>query len=726
MRALHAVRRMKPHNIMKKRDNTARLIAIVGFYSVMVLIFIVRLLYYQVSGQDYYTMSTPAKTYSRYVTVKAQRGEIFDRNGIPLVSNDYTYDITLDYSSLPVDEEETNNIIIAVVDAARLSGESDSVTVPKEAIICEATDDGIDYSLSAGFLETVRGKRYLKLLDELNVDRDADFDAQIEKLLVYFGIASYNDDDALEYNYTYEASAVLFELRLDMYLSGFSPVESYTVAHDVSLGVMTSVTEKFSRGIIIEVTAARVYNYPGYASHILGKTGKVPDTKIEYYTERGYAYNAIVGIDGVEYAFEEYLRGIDGQMKITEDGYGNIISTEITKEPSPGHDVYLTIDINMQMVAEEALAKNVIKIRTEGLASGKPKSGEDAKAGAITAIDSDTGEVLAIGSYPTYNLATYGEDIATLINDPTSPLLNRALQGTYAPGSTFKVGVAVAALEEGIITKDTYINAQGIYMYYADSGFTPRCWLYLLTGQSHGPINVVEAIQESCNYFFYDVGRQLTIEKMNDYSRHYGLGEKTGIELYEQTGILAGPRYREENGLGQWSPGDTIQAAIGQSDNLFTPLQISSYIATVLNGGKRYNIHLLYQVREFGTGKVIYRNKPKVVDRIDISDETLELVREGMRGVMDNGSAASLFSGYAIPVGGKTGTAQVSDSKSENGIMTAFAPFDDPEIVVTTVIEQGSGGTEVGYSIRDLFDYYFDVGSLVSENNSDAAAEDAP
>jgi penicillin-binding protein 2 len=254
-------------------------------------------------------------------------------------------------------------------------------------------------------------------------------------------------------------------------------------------------------------------------------------------------------------------------------------------------------------------------------------------------------------------------------------------------------------------------------MYYADSGYTPRCWLYLLAGQSHGPINVVEAIQESCNYFFYDVGRRLTIEKMNEYCGHFGLGQPTGIELPEKTGILAGPDYRAENGLNQWSPGDTLQAAIGQSDNLFTPLQISSYLATILNGGKRYSAHLLYQVKSYGGERILYQNEPKVISEIDISDDHLEMVREGMRGVMDNGSAASVFSGYAIPVGGKTGTAQVYTTKSDNGIMMAFAPFDNPRIAVSCIIEQGSGGTEAGYSVRDVFDYYFreEIAAMAAE-----------
>lgn len=691
---------------MRKRDNILRLWAIGILYVAIALAYVGRLLYLQVSGQDYYSMSTPSRTYSRTVKIQAQRGEIFDRNGNVLVSNEYSRNIALDYASLPVSETESNDIIISIVDAARIQGCADSVTEPKESLLVTAVAGvGLTYELPDGFFDTSRGKKYTRLLNDLNVDEDASLEEQAEVLLLHYGIAEWDENDELCYRYTFDSCAYLLELRLDMDLSGFSSVSPYVLVQDATLELLTVAEESCPRGILIQTSAKRVYNYPGYASHILGRVNKIPSGQVDYYTELGYPMDAVVGIEGVELAFEEYLRGIDGEMKIIEDAYGNILSTEITKEPVAGNDVYLTIDIEMQMVAEKALAENIFKIREEAQWSG-PLSGEDASAGAMTVLDVDTGEILAICSYPTYNLATFNENYSELLNAVPEPLYNRALYGTYAPGSTFKVGVAVAALEEGIIEKNTFIDTKGIYMYYAP-GYTPRCWLYLLTGQSHGPINVVEAIQESCNYFFYDVGRRLTIEKMNEYSKYYGLGEPTGIELPEKTGILAGPDYRAENGLNQWSPGDTLQAAIGQSDNLFTPLQLSAYLSTILNGGTRYSAHLLYQVRSYGGERILYQNEPKVVSEIEISDEILETVREGMRGVMDNGSAASVFSNYAIPVGGKTGTAQVSDSKSENGIMTAFAPFDNPRIVVSSVIEQGSGGTEAGYCVRDVFDYYF-------------------
>ena len=716
---------------MKNKENLTRLIVMAAIYITIAVIYIGRLLYLQVSGQDYYTMSTPVSYVTRYEKIQAQRGEIYDRNGEALVTNDYSYTIMLDYATRPDTQTEINEMLLDIAAIAARSGETDCLTEPRSSINISANRNGLSFSYPDGFFDTARGRRYQKLVTELGASEDASIEDEAQILMLHYGILSRerNDDPDTEeieydyyYNYTYDMAKKLLTTRLDMDLSEFSSVQPYPVAEDVSLAFITGVEESFARGKTVRVSAGRVYNYPGYASHILGSIGKITAENVDYYTERGYSYDAIVGINGVEAAFEEYLRGQDGVLKITEDGYGNIVSTEVYTEPVAGKDVYLTIDIGMQMCAEKALAENIFKIREDAKWS-KPLSGEDAAAGAMTVEDCDTGEILAICSYPTYNLETYQEDLTGLLSDETSPLYNRALYGLYAPGSTFKVGVALAALEEGIIEKDTVIDTKGIYTYYEESNYTPRCWLYLMTGRSHGPIAVVEAIQESCNYFFYDVGRRLTIEKMNEYCTLYGLGQPTGIELPEYTGILAGPDYRNDNGLGKWSPGDTLQAAIGQSDNQFNPLQISSYIASILNGGVRYRAHLLYEVREY-TGELVYKNNPTVASEYKLEDDILATLKEGMKGVMDNGSAASVFSGYEISVGGKTGTAQVSDKKSDNGIMTAFAPFEDPEIVVTCIIEQASGGTEAGYSVRDVFDYYFDVDAIRAAKAEETADTD--
>ncbi len=694
----------------KRQDFFIRSIAAAVLFITICIIYTGRLVYLQVSGQDYYTMSRQTSYVTRTVPLKAQRGEIYDRNGKPLVTNEYTYDLQLDYASMPRSTAEKNEILLTLFRSAKRYGMEEQLTEPAEIyfIDTDSITRELIFTPNTDYEGSTKGKRLQKLLSELNVKEDADDGTEALTLLIRYGIVSVEEEDKVTWNYTFSEAKSLFRYRLDMELSNFSPSEPYTLLKDATLAYITDAEEQIPRGIRIHVNAARKYNYPGYASHILGRINKIPEGSEAYYTEKGYPLNAIVGISGAEAAFEEYLRGEDGIMTIKEDTYGNIVSAEITKEPVAGKNVYLTIDIEMQMVAEHALAENIFKIREEAIASGKELSGEDASKGALTAVDNTTGEVLAICSYPTYNLATFNRDYSTLRNDPDSPMFNRALDGTYAPGSTFKVGVALAALDAGIIEPDTIIDAQGQYTYY--EGYQPRCWLYLTKDQVHGEINVIEAIQESCNYFFYDVGRQLTIEKMNEYMRHFGLGQSTGIELPEETGVLAGPDYRNDNGLDKWAPGDTLQAAIGQSDNLFTPLQISMYISDIINGGIRYSARLLYKVCDYGTGNVVYAPEPSPIDAIDLDEEHLVVVKEGMKNVMDNGSAASVFSGYSIPVGGKTGTAQVSKNKSDNGIITVFAPFDEPEIVVTCIIEQGSGGTDAGYAVRDVFDYYFKKG----------------
>ena len=316
-----------------------------------------------------------------------------------------------------------------------------------------------------------------------------------------------------------------------------------------------------------------------------------------------------------------------------------------------------------------------------------------------------TGAVLALASYPTYDLSTFSETYGDLVQDEKAPLFNRALEGTYAPGSTFKPGVAAAALQEGIITPQTEIQDLGQYTYYTD--YQPRCWIYTprYGMRTHGYVNVSEAIQVSCNYFFYEVGRQLTITKIDEYCEKYGLGQPTGIELSEKTGVLAGPAYREENGK-IWYDGDTLQAAIGQSDHLFTPLQLSVYIATLLDGGDRMGAHILKETRDY-FGNVLYEAQPEVIDSVQLDDVVVETVQNAMKDVTENGSAARVFVNYPISVGGKTGTAQVSEDSSDNATFIAFAPFDDPQIVATCVIEHGANGTDAGFAIRDLFNYYF-------------------
>ena len=379
----------------------------------------------------------------------------------------------------------------------------------------------------------------------------------------------------------------------------------------------------------------------------------------------------MVGLSGCEMAFEEYLRGEDGVRIVVEDRNGNIIDSYVEKEAVAGDDVYLTIDIDLQIAAEDALAENVALIG-------------DAQAGALTAIAPRTGEVLVLASYPSFDLGTYNEDYNDLVKNPANPLYNRVLNGVYTPGSTFKVGMVAAGITSGVVSSSTTLRCDGIYTYYDD--YQPKCWYY---PNSHGNVNAAYSLEVSCNCYFYELGRIMGINVMNEYCRAYGLGEHTGIELPEKVGILAGPEYREENGLLGWTAGNTIAAAIGQSDNSFTPLQLANYIATVTNGGTRYSVHLLKEVRAYGeNGKVAFSTDVKVLSQINLTSDALYAARQGMKQMAQHDSAVSRYmQGLPVTVGAKTGTAQRGPGKNDNRLFVCTAPYDNPDIVISVVIE---------------------------------------
>ncbi len=693
----------------KKRAFTVRYVSLAVFFIAVCLVYIARLINIQIAGQDYYTTVTGSAHTYRTETIHAQRGEILDRGGVPLVVNVYTYSLRLDAGSMPKAQSAKNDVILTLLREAKNAGEDGSFTIPESPFSVRTNESGdtVHYEYNPAYFEKSSGVKFYKLVTQLSCTEESPAEDTATALLKRHGLADTDKDGTRTYHYESEDTQLLLSLRLDMELSDFSAAVPYTILTDVSLPFLTRIAESGLRGVAAHTDAARAYTHPGYASHILGRMGKITKETKDYYLALGYPLDATVGVSGAEQAFESYLRGEDGIRTIVEDAYGNIVDQYISKEPKAGADVYLTIDIEMQKQAEDALAANINLIVENALASGKEYSGEDADAGALTAVDVETGEILALASAPTYNLATYDADRVLLNQDTRAPLFNRALSGTYPPGSTFKIGVAAAALTEGIITPTTHIHAKGIYEYY--STYTPTCWIYNMYGGSHGSINVTTAIQESCNYFFYEVGRLLTIETMNKYSKALGLGVPTGIELGEKLGVLAGPDYRNEHGLGAWNPGDTLAAAIGQAENLFTPLQLSVYMSAILNSGTRMQAHILYKVQSF-SGEVLYQVAPTVADdSIRLSDEVHDLLLNAMRRVTENGSAARVFSAYPIEVGGKTGTAQVNENESDNAIFTAFAPFNDPQIVVSCIIEHGANGTDAGYAVRDVFDYYFGI-----------------
>ena len=496
-------------------------------------------------------------------------------------------------------------------------------------------------------------------------------------------------------------AGVLYELYLRS--TGVYQANEYVFAQEVDIDFISRVKEQSLPGVVIEATTVRQYHTP-YAAHLLGRVTPIFPEEVEYYTsldEDGdgvpdYSLNDTVGRDGVEQAFESYLRGDPGMRTVERNTGGKIVSETWLEEPEPGGNVVLTLDIGLQGYVEQVLAASVPAIDVE----------EETGGAACVVLDVDTAEVLTCASYPTYDITRYNADYNQYASDPTKPLLNRALQGLYAPGSTFKMVTAVAGLETGIIEPDTEIEDLGRYTYWSSP--QPMCWIYWQRGTTHGWINVSEAIEVSCNYFFYEVGREVGIDVLVDYATRFGLGQYTGIELFEEKGVMASPEFTESLG-GTWYEGSVLSVAIGQESSQFTPVQLANYIATLVNGGTRNAVHLLKEVKSGDFSQVEYTYEPQVLGTIEIETENLQAVKAGMLALTTQGSVSQHFRDLPFQAGGKTGSAQVDDQTDANAIFVCFAPYDDPEVALALVVERGGSGSELGAMAADILSYYFSV-----------------
>ena len=653
-------------------------------------------------------------------TVAAARGQILDRYGRVLVSNQVTYQVTLNTSVMG---DGRSQVVSSLIDVARQSGVEWEDTLPiSQSTPFVYTNDSPFFSISRG--EDGSLKKTLTRLGRLAVkmkwisgDPTAST-AQVAlpsaeellgKMCASFGIAGEGAADpgtqsnvpALNIGDMDPAQAravagVLYETYLrskDVY---YIP---YVFAEDVDIDFISRVKERQLAGINIDAVTKRQYNTT-YAAHILGSTGPIYQEEWDYYKsidldadgEPDYQMDDSVGKSGAESAFESYLRGTPGKRQVDRDTSGRIVDEVWLTQPDPGHNVVLTLDIDLQAVVEEALANGLPKL-----------SSKEVEGAACVVLDVNSGDVLASASYPTYNLATYSEDFNENAANPVSPFLNRAFMGLYAPGSTFKMVTAIAGLEEGVITPRTVIRDNGRYTYYNKNG--PMCWIYRQQGRVHGDQTVTQAIKNSCNIFFYDVGRQLTISKLQEYAAYFGLGQKTGIELPEYTGTMAGPTTEEEKKA--WQPGSTLSVAIGQENSQFTPLQLANYIATLVNGGTHYSAHLLKSVKSSDFSQVLYTQEPEVLSTIDIDEKNLEAVKQGMLQLTTEGSVSYYFRNVEVPVGAKTGSAQVSANTESHALFVCFAPYDDPQIAMAIAVEHGGGGSDIGAIAAEIVDYYF-------------------
>ena len=697
-------------NLEVTRDYRTRLRALYGILVLCLLIFAVVLYNAQiVNGADYY--ATSASRIAQEEPVEASRGVITDRNGKVLVSNRQVYTLTFDEDLLSAGDD-INQAILSLLQLLEQYNITWTDTFPITAqppfAYTLSTDSSTQRSRLQSFLaelgwsdkELTASSPLPRLTAEAMEQENLSSSSFGADLMIEMLREHYEIDPALSPAEARKIIGIRYELDLRPIINASSYIEPYVLAEDIPVEVISILTDGHYAGAVVDTESVRQYHTEA-AAHVLGRIGKIQNWTDEL-ADAGYSMADLIGLSGAEQAFEEYLRGTDGTRAITTNEDGKITAELDTREPEPGSNVALTIDIDFQAQVEEILAQAVAEMNAED---------EDETRGAAAAVvQAGTGEVLALASYPTFSLSDY--DPTANSQNPGNPEFNRAIQGTYPPGSTFKLVTAVAALESGVITPTTEIRDRGIYTFYND--YQPQCWLYRQSRATHGSINVSEALYHSCNYFFYEVGRLVGIETLDQYAAAFGLGQSTGIELGERTGVLAGPEYSASQGQ-VWYDGNTLQAAIGQSDNLFTPLQLANYIATLVGGGDRYAAHLLKSVKSYDNTALEYLYDEEPVDRVEMSDSTLQAVKEGMGDLVRTGSVSSYFRDCIVSAGAKTGSAQTG-AEVANGVFVCFAPFEDPEIAVAIVIEKGGSGSALASSAVSILNAWFggeDVGTAI-------------
>ena len=633
-------------------------------------------------------------------TVEAARGDILDRYGRVLVSNRVTYQVALNTDAM---EKNRNDILLALIRIARDAGVEweDTLPITAQPPFRYTTDTPFQYpttdeegSPTTSLTRLGRLAVKMKWIDDPTADgaQGAPLptaEELLEKMRESFQLELEGADMRA-------VAGVLYELYYRSMVNSWPP---YVFAEGVDIDFISKVKEQGLSGVEIEAATVRTYNTE-YAAHLRGRVGAIEnwdaykDLDLDGDGTPDYEMDDTVGKEGAELAFESYLRGTAGVREVERNTSGKVVSEKWTTAPQPGDNVVLTIDIDLQKQVEDILSQAIPQLASE-----------DTEGAACVVMDVNRAEVLASASYPSYHLATYSADLAENSADPLKPFLNRAFQGVYAPGSTFKMVTAVAGLESGIIEPDTEIMDTGVYTYYQDDG--PQCWYWRQYRRKHGLVNVSEALEVSCNVFFFDVGRRVGIQGLQEFAAKFGLGEPTGIELYEETGVMAGPEYTQSMGQ-TWYEGSTLSVAIGQESSQFTPLQLANYIATLVNGGTRYSAHLLKEVKSSDFSQVLYTYEPEVLDSIDIQPENLDAVKAGMLALTTGkGSLARYFQDLPVQVGAKTGSAQVNAETESNAVFVCFAPYDDPQIAISLVVEKGGSGSTLASIAADILRYYF-------------------
>lgn len=638
----------------KKKNQTK--LTVLSVLLVLVLIFYsFRAYSLQIANASKYTDKNDGAASVLTAVLKAPRGEILDCYGRQIAINRDGYNIVFNKAYI---KDNLNDVILSLVNLMLQSGVeyNDKLPMLREQPFSFIPDGDTE-----------------KLIKTLDLAHYANEQNCLKEMIALYGLEKYSIEDARK----------IMGIRYTMTISDFSVSYPFTFAEDIPTELMRKVSESSFRldGVTVDVVPFREYTDTSLAVNLIGSVGPIFEEDWEEYKEKGYSYNDKVGKSGIEKWGEEYLRGTDGEITYRLDSKGNIISKEVTKEPVAGKTIMLTLDKVMQRSAQDSLESVVKNLKSQG---------GSVVAGTAVAVDIKNGKVLCAANYPTYDTATMNKEYEALASDPARPLTNRAFQGVYPIGSTIKPIVSIAALENNLYTQGETIYCKRSYTYFSD--YSPECMHY------HGHMNLTSALSKSCNYFFFDLGRRVGALTLTDYFKQFGLGKKTGVEVDDAAGILLEP---ESNGFG----GDTLQISIGQL-NAFTPLQLANYTATLANGGTHYRASLIGNIVSYDMSNVYKVIEPEVVNTVTMSDKNLNSVKAGMLSVTEDGTGRAALGDYPIKVGGKTGTSQV-DGKVDHSIFVAFAPFDDPEIAVSVVLEHGNSGYSAGTVVRDILDSYF-------------------
>ncbi len=628
--------------------------------------------------------------------VNSVRGDILDRYGRTLVTNEISYNVELDTDAMG---DNRNAILRQLLDICRAQGVTwtDGLPITQSAPWTFTTDTPYAYQTQNGDGESVTRLTALGSLAQECKWVDSAEKAKLTsgellaKMCETFGLI---EEGEAPTQADREMAGVLYELYLRLYEINNN---NYVFARGVDITFISLVKENALDGVRIQTVTSRRYE-TNYAAHVLGYTGAITQSTKERYQELGYPMNATVGVAGVELAFEESLHGVSGTRVMELDNNGNIVSQQWQKEPEPGDNAVLTLDIALQSTTEDLLAQ---------YAAAQEESGPMAAA-----VVDMTGGVLALASYPTFDLSTFRENFDALAADENEPLNNRATQGLYAPGSTFKMLTAVAALSEGKITTTERIECTGIYRHFSDVNSQPHCWIWDSVRGVHGLDDVTHAITDSCNIFFYEAGLRTGIANLRKYAQQFGLGEYTGIEISEYKGWVAGPETSAHFNQ-QWYDGSTMSASIGQENNQFTPLQLANYVATLVNGGNHYACHLLKEFKSSDYSQVTQVYEPELLHTIDIGEKELDAVLQGMYNLSETASMSRYFSSLPVKVGCKTGTAQVA-TKTANAVFVCYAPYDDPQVALCLVAEQGASGGNLAELAAGILAQYFSTDSSLN------------